>query len=162
MQDLTGKKVPSEQLAKGWAARIKELQDEMAPYCVSLTPDGRKHTLKFPPGGESIVQKVGGVVRGHDVNLPGITADGMDADLLVTQRLKPVRDAAELLYQLTDDTIVEAGSECWYAATAYYTALSRMVSSFPDIKNMVAEVASFFATWRRKQATQDTPTTPTK
>lgn len=160
MQDRVGNKVPSEQLAEKWLTVINQLKDEMAPYGVSLTPDDRKHTLKFRPGGESIVQKIGGVVRKHEVSLPGITADGMDADLLLTQRMKPVRDAAELLFQFTDDTILEAGSECWYAATAYYTSLSRMVSSFPDIKTVVAEVASFFATGRRKQ--QPPPVTPAK
>ena len=36
----------------------------------------------------------------------------------------------------------------WTAA--YYTALSRMVSNFPDIKAVVSQVADFFATRRRK------------
>ena len=83
----------------------------------------------------------------------------MEADLALTQQLKPLRDTAEALFQFTDDTILEASSECWYAATAYYTALSRMVSSFPDIKLVVDEVASFFGSRRRRKAQPVAPTT---
>jgi hypothetical protein len=76
----------------------------------------------------------------------------MEADLNLAEKLKLVRDAAEALYQFADDTILEASSECWYAATAYYTTLSRMVSIYPDIKAVVAQVSSLFATGRRRQA----------
>jgi hypothetical protein len=98
------------------------------------------------------VRSLAASVRNHDVALPGITADGMEADLSLAEKLKSVRDAAESLYQFVDDTILEASSECWYAATAYYTMMSRMVSSYPDVKPVVAQVSSLFATGRRKQA----------
>ena len=157
MQDRVGAKVPTDEQVAGWLATIKKLQQEMEPYGVSLTPEERRHTLKFRPGGEAIVHALAVSVRGHEVALPGITADGMEADLSVVEKLKPVRDAAEALYQFADDTILEASSECWYAATAYYTALSRMITGYPDIKAVVAQVASLFATGRRKQATPVSP-----
>jgi hypothetical protein len=152
MQDRVGEKVPTDEQVAGWLTAIKNLQQEMAPYGVGLTPEERRHTLKFRPGGEAIVHALALSVRNHDVALPGITADGMEADLSLAEKLKPVRDAAEALYQFADDTILEASSECWYAATAYYTTLSRMVSSYPDIKAVVAQVSSLFATGRRRQA----------
>jgi hypothetical protein len=156
MQDRVGTNVPTDEQVAGWLATINKLQQDMAPYGVGLTPDERRHTLKFRPGGEPIVHALAGSVRTHNVSLPGLTPDGMEADLLLTQQLKPIRDAAEALYQFTDDTILEASSECWYAVTAYYTTLSRMVSSFPDIKGVVSQVASFFATRRRQQQPQPT------
>jgi len=150
MQDRVGTNVPTSAQLEGWLATINQIREEMEPYGVGLTPDERKHTLTFRPGGETIVHALASTVRKHNVALPGITADGMEADLLVTQQMKSVRDAAESLYQFADDTVLEASSECWYAATAYYTALSRMVSSFPDIKAVVGQVADFFSTRRRK------------
>ena len=173
MQDRVGTNVPTNAQVEGWLATINQLREEMEPYGVGLTPDERKHTLTFRPGGESIVHALANSVRKHNVALPGITADGMEADLLVAQGMKSVRDAAESLYQFADDTVLEASSECWYAATAYYTALSRMVSSFPDIKTVVGQVADFFATRRRKaqqkqqeqqeqQEQQDQPVQPVK
>jgi len=150
MQDRVGSKIPTEEQISGWLTKIKQLQQEITPFGVGLTPDERRHTLKFRLGGEPIVHGLAAAVRNHDVALPGVTADGMEADLTLAQKLKPVRDAAESLYQFADDTILEATSECWYAATAYYTAFSRMVSSFPDIKALVSEVALFFARRRRQ------------
>lgn len=160
MQDRVGAKVPTDEQVAGWLATIKQLQQEMAAFGVGLTPEERRHTLKFRSGGESIVHALAVSVRNHDISLPGITADGMEADLNLVQKLKPIRDAAEAVYQFADDTILEASSECWYAATAYYTAFSRMVSSSPDVKAVVAQVASFFATRRRKQAEPVQPVQP--
>jgi hypothetical protein len=156
MQDRVGVTVPTEAQVAVWVAAINKLRQDMAPYGVSLTPDERRHTLKFRPGGEPIVSSLAAAVREHNVSLPGITADGMQADLLLTQRMKPLRDAAETLCQFADDTMLEASSECWYAATAYYTALSRMVSSFPDLKATIGQIASFFGV-RRRQSPQSTP-----
>ena len=152
MQDRVGAIVPTNEQVTAWLATINKLQQEIAPYGVGLTPDERRHTLKFRPGGETIVHALAVSVRKHDISLPGITADGMEADLSVAEQLKPVRDAVQSLYLFTDDTILEASSECWYAATAYYTTLTRMVSNFPDIKAVVTQVATFFATRRRKKA----------
>jgi hypothetical protein len=151
MKNRVGTMVPSDELVSGWIGTLKKLQVDMAPYGVGLTPDERKHTLKFRPGGETIVHAIAASVRNHSLSLPGISADGMEGDLVLVQKMKPVRDAAQALFEFADDTILEGSSECWYAATAYYTALSRMVSSFPDIKAVVAEVASFMSTRRHRQ-----------
>lgn len=159
MQDRVGSKLPTDEQLAGWLATLRQLQQEMAPFGVGLTPDERKHTLKFRPGGEAIVRAVAGAVRTHAFSLPGLSADGMEADLKLAQQMAPLRDAAEALYQFADDTILEATSECWYAATAYYTSLSRMVTSFPDIKAVVSETALFFAR-RRRQAEPDQPVQP--
>jgi len=158
MKDQVGTRVPTQEQTDQWVAEIRRLREEMAPYGVGLTPEDRKHTLKFRAGGEPIVQKISRAVRAHEMSLPGITPDGMDADLLLIQRMKPVRDAAEGLFQFADDTILEAGSECWYAATAYYTGLARVVSTFPDIKNVVEEIGSFFARRRKRQPSTGGPT----
>jgi hypothetical protein len=161
MQNRVGTKIPTDEQVAGWVKKLNDVQQEMAPFGVGLTPEERRHTLKFRLGGESIVHGLAVAVRSHDVSLPGVSADDMEADLSLAQKLKPVRDAAEAVYEFTDDTILEASSECWYAATAYYTAFSRMVSSFPDIKALVAEVASFFAR-RRRPAEPAQPVQPAK
>jgi hypothetical protein len=161
MLDRVGTNMPSDEQVAGWLKKLKDIQQEMAPFGVGLTPEERRRTLKFRPGGEPIVHGLAVAVRNHSVSLPGLSADGMEADLSLAQKLKPVRDAAEALYQFTDDTILEASSECWYAATAYYTSFSRMVSSFPDIKAVVAEIAAFFAR-RRRQGEPAQPVPPAK
>ncbi len=157
MQDRVGSNIPTDEQVTGWLTAIQKVREEMAPFGVGLSPEERRHTLKFRPGGETIVHALATAVRGHDLSLPGISADGMEADLSIAEKLKPVRDAAEALYQFTDDTILEASSECWYAATAFYTTMSRMVSSYPDIKAVVAQVSSLFATGRRRQAAVTAP-----
>ena len=78
----------------------------------------------------------------------------MKADLLLAQRLRPlsveVEVEAEALRQRLDDTVLEAQSECWWAATAFYTALSRMIYADPRLEAALGPIIEFFAVGRRK------------
>ena len=56
----------------------------------------------------------------------------------------------EALSQRVADTILEAQSECWWAATEYYTALDGLSRTDPAIKTALQPVYDFFATGRRK------------
>jgi hypothetical protein len=132
------------------------------PFGVRLTLDERKRTLKFRPGGERIVELMVAIATRYGVKLPGVSVEGLAADHALSKGLEPVRDAAESVYQLLDDTVLEAQSESWFSTTAFYSALSRMVDAFPDIKGAIDEAAIFFARKRSRTAEVKPPETTPK
>jgi hypothetical protein len=48
----------------------------------------------------------------------------------------------------------EAQSECWWAATAFYSTLSRLTGADPKLEAALKPVIDFFATGRRKKAAE--------
>jgi hypothetical protein len=76
----------------------------------------------------------------------------MKIDLLVAQRLRPLADAVKSVQQRLDDTVLEAQSECWWAATAFYTSLSRMMDADAKLEVALKPIIAFFAIGRRKAA----------
>ncbi len=82
--------------------------------------------------------------------LPKISVDGMKRDLLLAQRLRPLATQATKLAQRLDDTILEAQSECWWAATAFYSALARISGADAALQKAMEPIVAFFAVGRRK------------
>jgi hypothetical protein len=102
-------------------------------------------------GGENIVAQVGALAQAHGITLPQVSVDGMLADLRLAQRLRPLASAVEQLSQRLNDTVPEAQSECWWATTALYTALSRVAGANASLESELKPVVEFFAAGRRKK-----------
>jgi len=155
MQDLVGSKVPSAKDIEKLVDQVKAITATMEEYTITLTDKQRAATTKMRNGGEAVVSTIGGLTTEHKISLPQITVEGMNADLLLAQRLRSLSTAVTALGQRLDDTILEAQSECWWAATAYYTTLARISSANADLQAALKPVVDFFAVGRRK------PKTPT-
>ena len=56
---------------------------------------------------------------GHQIALPRISVNDMTQDLVLAQRLAPLAALLETLSQKVTDTILQAQSECWWAAMAF-------------------------------------------
>ncbi len=150
MQDRVGGTIPSEKDIDALVADIKEVEAKVKAYTVLLTKSERGATTKFRKGGELIVGTLAALAEEHGIALPKITSAGMRADLLLAQRIRPLADAVDALQQRLDDTVLEAQSECWWAATAFYTALSRMMDADPKLESALKPIIDFFAIGRRK------------
>lgn len=149
MEDKVGSVIPSEREVAKLVEDVHAIERRIERFTISLSRDQRIAVLKFRNGGEPIVQTVGELAERHELALPGISVDAMRADLLLAQRLAPLATAIEALAQRVDDTILEAKSESWWAATAIYTALSRLASASPAIETALQPVVAFFALGRR-------------
>jgi hypothetical protein len=125
MQDMVGDAIPSEKEIEQFVAQLRAIEAKLEKYTVLLTLEQRKGTTKMRSGGERVVGQVGALATEHGVALPGVSVEGMLADLTLAQRLAPLSDAIQSLQRRVDDTVLEAQSECWWAATALYTALAR-------------------------------------
>jgi hypothetical protein len=55
---------------------------------------------------------------------------------------------------------LNARSECWWLATALYTALARVADGNPELEAALAPVIGFFATGKRKKGQPPAPSTP--
>jgi hypothetical protein len=151
MENRVGSKVPSEKDVEKLVAQVKALSHALESFTVALTAEQRQATTKFRPGGEAIVATVGRLADEHAVALPGVSVEDMSADLLLAQRLAPLATALEALSQRVDDTVLEARSECWWAATALYTSLARVAGGSPALETSLKPVTEFFAAGRRKK-----------
>jgi hypothetical protein len=151
MQDKVGSRIPSAEEVTQLVADIRALSERVAPYTTTLSTEERAATIKMRTGGENIVAQVGALAQRHGIALPQVSVDGMTADLTLAQRLRPVASAVEQLNRLLNDTILEAQSECWWATTALYTALSRVAGAKPSLESELRPIVDFFATGRRKK-----------
>lgn len=150
MQDLVGQTIPSEKEIDQLIAQIQAIEGKVEKYTTLLSVAQRKATTKMRSGGDLIVPQLGTLATAHGVTMPGISVDGMLADLTLAERLKPLATAAGGLKQRLDDTVLEAQSECWWAATALYTALARATGASPALETALKPIIAFFAVGRRK------------
>ena len=90
----------------------------------------------------------------HDVTLPDVNAEDMNADLTLSRCLAPLRTEVASLLQRIDDTILEAEAETWYATTAGYTALVRLSKHDAKLQSELAPAVSFFRLGKRAPKTQ--------
>jgi len=88
----------------------------------------------------------------QELKLPKISLQAMKDDLDLQAVLAPLLLELQSLTQRIEDTIVEAQAECWWATTAYYTALHRMSAADPELAESLKPAAEFFATGKRRGA----------
>ncbi len=152
MKNLVGDHLPSDNEIAKLEKAIEDVVTKLTPFTVKLTPEERRGTLKFRPGGERVVQLVADLTKKYKLDDTDTPVDGMIADLALSQRLASLARVADLLAQLVDDTTLEAQSECWQAATALYSQLSLRARNNAQLATELAEATAFFASKRTKAA----------
>ncbi len=149
MQNRVGSVIPSEQEIEKLVKEVEGLTAKLAKFTVSLSADERQRTLKMRARGEPVVALVGDLAARHQVALPRISVEDMRGDLALVQRLQPLARELDHLSQRIADTILQAQSECWWAATAFYSSLARMSDADPDLERALKPAVEFFARGRR-------------
>lgn len=150
MENRVGDVVPSDKEVAQLVKDIESVAQRVAKFGVHLTPEERRRVPKMRDGGEKLVPLVGELAGIRKLDIPGMSVDGMKADLLLTDRLAPVANAAEALAQLLADTRLEAGGECWWAFTSFYSLLGSMAARDPKLATALKPAVDFFAIGRRK------------
>ncbi len=149
MENRVGSNIPSAAEIARLVREIDGIATRLAAYTIDLTPEGRHRALKFRPRGERIVQLVGELATDHEVSLPSISVADMHADLELAERLVPLANALAVVSQTIADTILQAHAECWWAATAFYTTLSRLSGANPRLLAALRPATEFFALGKR-------------
>ncbi len=157
MDNKVGDELPTQSEVEEAVKSVQKVLDKADRYLTSLTKEQRTSALKPRTGYGVMVPQIAGMAKRHGVALPGISIDGMQADLTLVSRLEPLAQIADALAQRVTDTQIQAASECWHAATALYTSLARVASASPDLEREITPVVEFFATGRRKPVKAPTP-----
>lgn len=152
MHDKVGSMIPSAEDVTKLVTDVRSILERLAPYTTTLSAEERSATSKMRTGGENVVAAIASLAQGHGISLPEVSVEGMKADLALAQGLRPLANVVEQLNRQINDTILEAQSECWWAATALYTALSRVAGAKPTLEAELRPVVDFFAVGRRKKA----------
>ena len=152
MQNRVGSVIPSDQDIQRLVKDIESVAGRMQKYTLTLSAEQRRRTTKMRTSGERIVGLVGDLAKQHEVSLPRISVEDMQDDLTLAQRLAPLARALESVSQAVADTILQAQSECWWAATAYYSALTRLSDADPQIERALKPAVEFFARRRRGES----------
>ena len=145
MENKVGSIIPSEDQIKSWQDRIRQLEAEIEPYTIKLSADDAKHLLRFRPGGEVIVALVADLAAKYNVALPDMPVEGMRADLTLAQRLAPLASSVGLLSERLANTLGQARSETWQAATGNYSVLVRVSVANPSLEKELSPARAFFA-----------------
>ncbi|MFO0757424.1 MAG: hypothetical protein U0359_13085 [Byssovorax sp.] len=145
MEDKVGSEIPTEKQVKAMAQKVKDLADELEKFTVKLSVDDRRHQLRFRPGGEPIVAQIGDLASKYGVALVDMPVQGMLDDLTLAQRLAPLASEVSLLAERLNDTVSQARSESWQAATGNYSVLVRVSAANASLASELASAREFFA-----------------
>ncbi len=151
MQNRVGSVIPSDEDIQTLVKDVESVGTKLEKFTLMLSAAERRHTTKMRASGERIVELVGDLAVRHELALPRISVVEMKDDLTLARRLAPLEQAISTLSQTVADTIFQAQSECWWAATAFYTALTRLSDADPELEAALKPAVEFFARRRRTE-----------
>lgn len=154
MKDRVGNKNPTPETLADLEARLKAIATDVAAFGIGLTAEERVRTTNFRKGGERIVELLARLAQQYSLTLPGLPVEGMLNDLALAEDVRPLSTQAQSLANTLSDTVLQAESECWWVATAYYTALLRIADSDPKLAEALKPAVDFFSTGRRRKKTE--------
>jgi len=149
MDDKVGDEIPTEAEITAAVKIIVDLRAKLSKYTIKLTPEERKHLLRFRPGGERVVELIGSLSEKYEVSLSDMPVDGMRNDLTLAARIAPLLREVNLLGEELQDTTSEAYSEAWQAATGNYSVLSRVSTANAALASELSPAKEFFAKKRK-------------
>jgi hypothetical protein len=150
IQNRVGTFVPSEEEIQGLVKDVQTLAAKLQKYTLTLSAEDRRRTTKMRTRGEQIVELVGELAARNQVALPRISVADMKNDLALNRRLAPLAQELARISQEISDTMLQAQSECWWAATAFYSALARLSDADPQLESSLKPAVEFFAHRRRR------------
>jgi hypothetical protein len=151
MQNRVGSVIPSTQEIERLVKDVENLAAKIPKFTLTLSAEERLRTTKMRASGDRLVGLVSDLANRHEVALPRISVEDMNDDLQLAQRLMPLAMALASVSQTISDTILQAQSECWWAATAFYTALTRLSDVDPQLESALKPAVEFFARRRRTE-----------
>jgi hypothetical protein len=145
MKNRVGSVIPSAEEIQQLVKDIEAFAAKIEKFTLMLSTEERQRTTKMRVRGERVVELVGSLAAGRQIAMSSISVNEMNADLVLAQRLAPLAPLLDTLAQRVSDTILEAQSECWWAAMAFYAALTRLADVDPELEDALKPAVEFFA-----------------
>jgi hypothetical protein len=132
--------------------KLNEIKSLLKPYSVPLTPSERHSVLKMGDKSLTFVEK------SHDfaVENPGfvppfLNMPKFDIDFADAHGLWTVRNDAQQVYEMIDDTTMVSGSEAYQAALVFYSSVKvAAAKDIPGAKAIYEELRKRFPGKKRK------------
>lgn len=151
MENKVGDTHPSDEEIESILKDMASLKERIAKWGVLLSSEQRQGVTKLRAGAEELAPRLVALAQKNKVEIKGVPLDGLTADLKLVKAVRPIEQAVEGLWQLVADTRLEANSEAAQAFYAYYSRLSQMSETDPELENELAPLTSAMATGRRKK-----------
>jgi hypothetical protein len=145
MKNRVGNVIPSAEESQQLVKDIETFAAKIEKFTLMLSSEERQRTTKMRVRGERVVELVGNLAARRQIAMAHISVGDMNADLVLAQRLAPLAPLLEGLAQRVSDTILQAQSECWWAAMAFYSALTRLADVDPELEDALKPAVEFFA-----------------
>ncbi len=145
------KSVPEQRNIDKCLRQITELGHTLEPFVAHLTPDQRRHTLKFRPGGEKIWALVTRLSEERRLELPNAPSAAVNRSFSMADYLRPVQSALDSITRAVADTILQAESQAWSGTTAYYTALQGQARGDAALRSELEPAVTFFSTGHHRK-----------
>ena len=155
MMNRVGSVIPSAEEIQQLVKDLETVATKLEKFTLMLSSEERQRTTKMRARGERVVELVGNLAAHRKIALPRISVDDMTKDLVLAQRLAPLAPLLESLSQKVSDTILQAQSECWWAAMAFYSTLTRLSNVDPELEAALKPAVEFFAHRPRPEPTAE-------
>uniref|UniRef100_UPI00321784E3 hypothetical protein n=1 Tax=uncultured Draconibacterium sp. TaxID=1573823 RepID=UPI00321784E3 len=111
--------------------KLNDINTELKPYLVSLSPDDRREVPKMSDKTQPFVEKA----LAYTASAPGFAPPYMDTvglanDMKVHGQLTPLLRDVRILYDNLDDTVMEAGAESYVCSLTYWLFRSDRATHF--------------------------------
>lgn len=156
MKNRVSSVIPSAEEMQQLVKDLEAFAAKIEKFTIMLSSEERQRTTKMRAQGERIAEQVGRLAVRHQVALPHISADDINKDLALVQRLAPLVPLLQSLSQRVTDTILQAQSESWRDALALYAALSRLSRFDPELEAALKPIVEFFARRTRSESSAET------
>jgi len=115
--------LPEEVIAE-LTSKLNDVANIVRPYMIALTPAERQAIPKMSDGTLPFVQKCLSYCQSNPEFAPTfIDLEGLASDMKVYEQLLPVYRLVFQLENKLNDTILQAGAECYTSSLAYYNSV---------------------------------------
>jgi hypothetical protein len=132
--------------------KLNEIKALMEPYVTPLTPSERRKMLKMGDKSFPFVEKSHLYALANPSLVPSfLDMQAFDIDFADARGLWSIRNSADQLYSLIDDTTMAAGSESFQAALIFYNSIKMEAEqNVPGAQTIFDELKQRFPNNKRK------------
>lgn len=139
-------KIPTSKELEKIIEELRSAEKKLTEFTTVLQPPEREALPKMLPGGEGAAAAVAYLARKHKiVTDDGASAELMEENFMLAERLKTVYREAYLIQKRIDDTILKAQAEAWTTAQKLCAELRKIAETNPRFKTEFAPVDEFFS-----------------
>ncbi|MFA5327624.1 MAG: hypothetical protein WC384_07525 [Prolixibacteraceae bacterium] len=118
----------------------------LAPFLINLTPDERMQLPKMGDKSVPFVTKGAEYMKAPGAPVPPyVNASELDIDIAAFETIRQIRQVAQPIVDMLDDTMLLCGSEAYVAVLAYYTYLKGAAKmNVPGAKTILDDLSARF------------------